>query len=520
MSGKRLTVRKVKEILRLRYERGLGLREIGQTVGKSPSVVQDCLARFRSSGLQWPLPADLSESSLDGALYPSAREGFLRSEKVKPDFGQVHRELSRKHVTLRLLWQEYLQMHGERAYGYSWYCEQYDVWSKPLKATLRGSHKAGHKTFIDWSGDGVPIVNRETGEVWEAPLFLACLGASGLAFVKAAQNRKLAQWLQMHDDAFAYFQGVTELVIPDNEKTGVTSPCYYDPDVNVQYAAWAAHYETAVKPTRPYSPKDKALVENAVLNAQRWILASLRNHTFFTVAEANAEIARLLEVYNDRPMQQTKMSRRELYESIERAALKPLPASRFEMFDWAKVRVHMDHHVVVDKHHYSAPYRLIGQQLEAHWTGTTVELIHNGKRVALHPRSYVPHGTTTDESHRPGKHIEYLKWNPERIIGWAEKSGEHTAALAQAIMASKRHPEQGYRACLGVMRLGKRYGDDRLEAACGRALALRSPSYRTVESILRNGADLVPSPGEDSKTNNEQLMLPRHANIRGANYYQ
>jgi len=519
MSGNRLTMRKVKEILRLHFEQGLGLRGTGAAVGKSPSVVHDCLSRFRASSLTWPLPEEVGEDALDAALYPSARPGDGREQKARPDFVLVHKELSRKHVTLQLLWQEYRQAHGENAYAYSRFCELYHAWSLPLKATLRGSHKAGHEAFIDWSGDGVSIANRETGEVWEAPLFVACLGATGYAFVRLAKDRKLAQWLQMHDEAFAYFQGVTELVIPDNEKTGVTSPCYYDPDVNVQYAAWAKHYNTTVKPTRPYSPRDKALVENAVLNAQRWILAALRNHTFFSVDEANVEIARLLEVYNDRPMQQIKMSRRELYESIDRPALKPLPASRFEMFDWAKVRVNIDYHVVVDRHRYSVPYTLISQQLEARWTGMTVELFHKGKRVASHLRSYEPYGWTTDDSHRPEKHRKYLEWSPERIISWAEKSGGKTAELVEAIMNSKPHPEQGFRACLGVMRLGKHYGDDRLEAACGRALDLRSPSYKTVESILKNGADRMALPGKNSKTNSEQLLLPRHDNIRGADSY-
>lgn len=352
MGNKRLSVRQIREILRLRFAHRLGLREIGAALEKSPCVVSVCLSRATAAGWSWPLPESVDDQTLEQTLYPSARGGPTRQDKVTPDLQLVFAEMGRKHVTLLQLWQKYRAAHGEAAYQYSRFCELYRKWSKPLKATLRGSHKAGHKTFVDWSGDGVPIVRRDTGEVWEASLFVACLGASGYTFAKAAPDRKLGQWLRMHDDTFEYFQGITELVIPDNKKTGVTSPCRYDPELNVHYAEWAAHNDTAVVPTRPRKPKDKALVENAVLNVQRWILAALRNHTFYSVDDANAEISKLVIAYNDRPMQKTGMTRRGLYETVDRPALKPLPAHRFEMFAWSKPRVGIDYHVVVDQHHY------------------------------------------------------------------------------------------------------------------------------------------------------------------------
>lgn len=515
MARKRMSARRIKEILRLHFDEKRSNREVGASVQKSASVVHDCLKRFEVSGMTWPLTQEVDDEELERRMYVTPERG-LAKQMVEPDFGYVHKELSRKHVTLALLWQEYRAAHGEASYQYSWFCERYRQWARPLRAVLRQQHKAGDKTFIDWSGDGIEIVDRDTGEVREAPLFVATLGASGYTFAKAAPSRESVHWLRLHCEMFEYFGGVTAAVVPDNEKTGVRSPCRYDPDLNPTYAAWAEHYNTAVFPARPRKARDKAIVENAVLNAQRWILARLRNHTFFTIEDANAEIASLVNDYNSRPLQKVAVSRTDLYESIDRPAIKPLPARRFEPFCWSKATVNIDYHVVVDKHYYSAPYTLIGQKLEARWTGSTVELFHKGRRVASHQRSFVPWDWTTTDEHRPEKHRAHLAWTPERIIAWAQKIGSQTAALASQILQAKSYPEQGYRACLGVMRLGKKYGEERLEAACARAVALDSSSYRTVKSILQSGADRLPGgPSLAPK----QLNLPRHENIRGPDYY-
>jgi len=516
MARKRMSVRKIREILRLHFDEKRSNREAGTSVGKSASVVHDCLKRFEASGVGWPLGEEVDDEALEKRLYAPAGQNAA-SHIAQPDFEYVHKELARKHVTLVLLWQEYRAARSDASYQYSRFCELYREWARPLGAVLRQKHKAGDKSFVDWSGDGVEIVDRETGEVREAPLFVAVLGASTLTFAMAAPSRESAHWLRLHDEAFEYFGGVTAAVVPDNEKTGVTSPCRYDPDLNPTYAAWAEHMEIAVIPARARKPRDKAKVESAVLIAQRWILARLRNHVFFSLEQANAEIARLLEEFNARPLQKLGVSRRELYESVDRPALRPLPCKRFEPFEWSKPTVNIDYHVEVDKHFYSVPYTLIGERLEARWTGSTVELFHRGRRVASHPRSYVKWKYSTLDEHRPEKHRAYLAWTPERITSWAQKSGPKTAELVAAILAAKRHPEQGYRACLGVMRLGKKHGDERLEAACARALALRSPSYKTVESILKNGADRLPPPGGGPAS--AQLTLPRHENIRGAEHY-
>lgn len=516
MARKRISVRKIREILRLHYDEKRSNREVGTSVGKSASVVHDCLRRFEASGVAWPLEKEVDDEELEKKLYAPSGQNTA-AHIAQPDFAYVHKELSRKHVTMVLLWQEYRAAHGEAAYQYSRFCDLYREWAKPLGAVMRQKHKAGDKTFVDWSGDGVEIVDRETGEVKDAPLFVAVLGASSFTFAKAAPSRESAHWLRLHDEAFEYFDGVTAAVVPDNEKTGVTSPCRYDPDLNPTYAAWADHMEVAVIPARAGKPRDKAKVESAVLIAQRWILARLRNHTFFSLEQANAEIARLLEEYNARPMQKIGVSRRELYQAVDRPALRPLPCKRFEPFEWSRSKLNIDYHVVVAEHYYSAPYTLIGQQIEARWTGSTVELFHKGRRVASHARSYEKWKFSTLDEHRPEKHRAHLAWTPERIISWARKSGPKTAELVAAIIAAKRHPEQGYRACLGVMRLGKKYDDERLDAACARALALRSPSYKTVESILKTGADRLPPPGRREAS--PQLTLPHHENIRGAKHY-
>jgi len=517
MAQKRLSVRKTKEILRLRFEEGRSLREIGRSVGVSPSVVHDCLARFKGSGLQWPLEPKLDDEQLEGRMYVPRGQSSERL-LVAPDCPWIHRELSRKGVTLYLLWQEYKLAQGEAGYQYSRFCDVYRQWRRPLGAVMRQQHKAGDKSFVDWSGDGIEITDRGTGEVREAPLFVGVLGASGYAFAKASENRKSAHWLQLHSEMLEYWGGVTAAVIPDNEKTGVTSPCRYDPDLNPVYAAWAEHYDTTVMPTRPRKPRDKALVENAVLNAQRWILAALRNHVFFSVGQANQAIADKLVDYNERPLKKLGISRRELFEQLDWPALEPLPLKRFEPFEWSRPTVNIDYHVVVDKHHYSAPYTLIGERLEARWTGRVVELFHKGHRVASHARSYVPWGWTTADEHRPPAHQKHLEWTPERITRWAGKTGPGTARLAEQILAARGHPERGFRACLGVMRLGQKYGAARLEAACARAVALASPSYRTVRSILDSGADQLPLPGV-GPTDPQQPRLPHHENIRGPKYY-
>jgi transposase len=437
--------------------------------------------------------------------------------RAPPDFEYIHKELRKKHMTLMLVWQEYKAAHADDGYQYSQFCTLYREWARPLDAILRQNHKAGDKVFVDWSGDGIMVTDPLTGVASEMPLFVGVLGASGYAFAKAAPSRESPHWIRLHSEMLESFGGVPAAIVPDNEKTGVKSPCRYDPDLNPVYAAWAEHYKTAVIPTRPGKPRDKALVENGVLNAQRWILAALRNHTFFGLDQANGAIAEKLVEYNDRTFQKMDTTRRKLFESVDKPVLRALPPRRFEHYEWARKTVNIDYHVIADERYYSVPYTLIGKKVEVHWTATTVEVLYNHDRVALHQRSFGRHWEwISNDEHRPPAHRAHLEWTPERIVKWAATIGAKTSLLVERILASRAHPEQGYRVCLGIIRLGKQFGNDRLDAACSRALALNALSYRSVCAILDTGSDHLPLLDAASRAG---PPLPSHDNIRGPEYY-
>ncbi len=508
-------MRKTKEILRLRLGEKLSLREVARSVGNSTSTVHDTEVRAKAAGVGWPLPPDMGEADLETRLYPPAPNP--RSAKAPVDMEYIHREMRRKGVTLYLLWQEYKQAHAEDGYQYSPFCAHYRRYRKTLDVVMRQEHKAGDKIFVDWSGDGIDITNPKTGEVTEAELFVAVLGASNYTFARAYPSQELRFWIQGHMLAYEYCRGVPAATVPDNTRTAVTSPCRYEPDVNKTYLEMANHYDTAVIPARSYKPRDKAKVETGVLIAQRWILAALRNHIFFSIEDANAAIEEKLVELNRRPFKKMSGCRRELFETIDRPALRPLPQRRYEFADWSMPKVNIDYHVEVGKHSYSVPYTLIHKRLDARMTATTVELLYRGSRVASHPRSYHRGRYTTQVEHMPKAHQKHLEWTPTRILNWATKTGPSTQQLAAAIMESRPHPEQGYKACLGILRLGKTCGDERVEAACKRALAIGSPSYRTVKSILDKRLDQQELP---STSPTSQPSLPLHENVRGSIYYQ
>jgi len=514
MAALRLSMRKSKEILRLRWGEKLSLRQTGRSVGVSPATVFDCETRAWDAGLRWPLAEELDEGRLEAMLYPTQDAAGVR--RAAPDFEHVHLELRRKGVTLLLLWQEYKQEHPDDGFQYSRFCQLYRGWRGKLDVVMRQEHKAGDKLFVDWSGDGIEIVDRATGEVTETQLFVATLGASSFTYAEAAPSQELRHWIGCHVHALEYLGGVPAAMVPDNTKTAVRSPSYYEPDLNPTYQEMARHYGTAVLPARVRKPRDKAKVESAVLLVQRWILAKLRNHTFFGIGEVNDAIGELLEELNDRKFQRLSTTRRELFEKLDRPALRPLPRKRYEYAEWSRPKVNIDYHVAVSKHFYSVPYQLVHKRVEARVTTTTVELFHKGRRVASHLRSYAEGRYTTSREHMPKSHQRYAEWTPSRILSWAAKSGGSTERLAAKILASRPHPEQGFRSCLGILRLGKSYGNERLEAACERALTIGAVSYRSVESILKSGLDrqrelpgsepAPPGPGE-------------HENIRGPGYY-
>lgn len=511
MGAERLPMRNIREVLRLKYEAGFAHRAIAPACGVGLGTVSEYVQRAARAGLSWPLPEGLDDAALEARLFAGAPVPVR--ERVPPDCSRIHQELKRTGVTLYLLWEEYREVHPE-GYGYSQFCEIYRRWAKKLKLSMRQLHRAGERTFVDFSGKRPHLVDRRTGEEIPVELFVGVLGASGLTYAEATMTQQAAEWVGAHTRMLEYFGGSTEIWVPDQLKSAIRRSCRYEPSVNRSYQEMAQHYGAVVIPARPAAPRDKAKVEAMVLVTQRWILAKLRNRVFFELAELNAAIWELLEDLNRRPMQKVVKSRRELWEALDRPALKPLPAHRYELGQWKPCRVNIDYHVEVDRHPYSVPYQLVREAVEARYTATVVEVFHKGRRVASHPRRY-DHQPSTLAKHMPSSHRAHAEWTPSRLIHWGGKCGPATGRVVAGILKSRPHPEQGYRACLGLMRLGQRYGSERLEAACERAEHLRSYSYRTVKNILASAQDRLPF-GDDTQTDD---VTPAHDNIRGAHYY-
>jgi transposase len=504
-------MRKIKEVLRLKAE-GMSNRRIAQSCGVSRPTVAEYLNRASQAGLRWPLPNELNDATLEHQLFPDPPTPAQRDQTC-PDWLYTNQELKRKHVTLFLLWEEYRALHP-KGYQYSWFCERYRQWSGTLDRVMRQDHRAGEKVFVDYAGHTIPIVNQQTGEIHEAQIFIAVLGASNYTYAEATWTQNLSDWIGSHQRALEFIGGVPEIIIPDNLKSGVTRAHLYDPDINPTYQEFASYHGVAVIPARVRRPKDKAKVEVGVQIVERWILAALRNHLFFSLADLNRSIRKLLERLNTRPFKKLPGSRRELFASLDQPALKPLPAMAYTYAEWKKVRVHIDYHVEIKGHYYSVPYQLIKKELDARITEHTVECFYKNKRAASHLRSYRKGGHTTVREHMPKAHQQYGDWSPGRLIQWAEKMGPSTTQTITAVLSSRHHPQQGYRACLGILRLSKSYGEDRLEAACGRALLLGTSRYKSIESILKHGLDNKPIPEQ------QDLNLPEdHDNIRGPSYY-
>ena len=503
-------MRKIRETLRLHYDAGLGVRAISRSLKASPSTVREYLVRAKLQGLSWPLPESLDDAALLQRLYPTPRTNSKRLPP--PQWSKVHRELRRKGVTLALLWEEYKAVHPE-GMQYSWFCARYREWAAKVDVVMRQEHRAGERMFVDYAGHTVAVANRDTGELREAQIFVAVLGASNYTYAEATWTQTLPDWIASHVRAFQFMGGSTELLIPDNLRSAVSRANRYEPDTNPTYHDLACHYAVAVLPARVKKPRDKAKAEVGVQVVERWVLAALRNRTFFSLVELNAAIAKLLERLNNRPFRKLPGSRRELFEQLDRPALRPLPAQRYVFAQWKKARVNIDYHVEVEHHYYSVPHALVGRQLDVRLTATTVECLYRGQRVASHMRSPLKGRHTTADEHMPEKHRKMGQWSPERFIRWATTIGPDTVALIENVLRSRRHPQQAFRSCLGILRLASSYGEERLEAAAGRAVAIGAHSYRSVESILNHRLDERPS---------EQIELGldiKHTNIRGAGYY-
>ena len=492
----------------------MSIKQVAQSCNIARSTVREYVVRAENAGLSWPPASDLDDSRLEALLFPPPEMGGGRQQRGALDMEHIHRELARKSVTLRLLWLEY-KAADPKGYHYSQYCLLYRQWRGKLDVSLRQSHRAGEKLFVDYAGQTIPVTDPSTGETRDAVLFVAALGASSYTFAWASFSQDLPSWIKANVRALHFFGGVPEIIVPDNLKTGVKRPCYYEPDINPTYHKMACHYGTVIIPARVVKPRDKAKVESAVLLAERWILAALRNHTFFSIEELNRAVTQKLQELNDRKFQKMDATRRSLYETIDLPALKPLPSTPYEYAECKKARVNIDYHVDIDKHFYSVPYQLVKEQVEVWLTTATVEILFKNRRVASHARSYEKYQHTTVPEHMPTSHRKYLEWTPSRIIHWAGQNGPHTRDLVTCIMENRRHPEQGFRSCLGIMRLVKRYSPERVEAACGRALHLKAYSYKSVESILKTNLDKQPV--EPPAGRNHPVV---HYNIRGRDYYR
>lgn len=502
-------MRMIKEVLRLHHSNGLSQTQIGKALGCSRGAVAEYLHRAHAAGLSWPLPDELDDAQLERRLFPPKTQDQSRP---LPDFNYIRTELKKKGVTLIQLWAEYREDHPD-GYGQSYFCDLYQRFENSLNLVMRQDHKAGHKAFSDFAGKTLPITNAKTGEVMPAYLFVCTLGASSFTFAELFWDQSAESWCNGHAAAFNYFDGCPAIVVPDNPKPVVTKACPYEPDINPSFAQMAAHYDIAVIPARVRRPKDKAKVEAAVGLATRWILAVLRNRTFFSLAEARNAVRELLDNLNDRQFKRMSATRRSLYELIDRPALKPLPSVPYEYARFKKASVNIDYHVEYDRHFYSVPHQFRGQVVEIRATSTTIEILCRGKRIATHPRSLAENKASTLIEHRPRNHQQYGDWPPERIVNWARTVGPSTAALMEAILARQKYPELGYRSCMGILRLAKKFPEPRLEAACKRALAIRGLSYKSVKSILDSNLD------QRNVQEKPQDLAIVHANIRGASAF-
>ena len=508
-------MRKIREILRLHFEQKLGQRQIARSVNTSQSTVHEYLARMKAAGLRWPLSEDQDEESLEQSLFPPGQAPAKLPARVQPDFTHIRQQLEQhRDLTLELLWEEFRGQHPD-GYSYSRFCKLYRHWKKRQDVVMRQDHHPGEKLFLDWAGATIAI-HQADGTTRQAPLFVSAMGASSYTYAEAVTDQQMGNWLKVQIHALEFYGGCPQLLIPDNTKTGVTRACIYEPDLNPTYQEFASHYRVAVMPTRPRKPRDKAKVESAVQVVQRWIVMRLRHQRFFSVTAANEAIRELLSYLNNRPFRKRREeTRASLFATLDRPDLQPLPAERYDLSHWAQARVNIDYHVAFDGNWYSVPYTLTGEAVEVRSTPSTVEIFHRGKRIASHLRGRDRNKSVTQHEHRPRSHQAHLEWPPSRMVQWAGQVGPNTAQLVQRMLDDKPHPEMGYRACLGIIRLAAKYSPARMENAAERALLAGAVSYKSVKSILQNGLDT-----QRSALPPPLRLSPEHENLRGPEYFQ
>ena len=509
MSQERLAMRKIKEVLRLKWEAGLSNRAIARACMISCSTVSETVKRAQKAGLVWPLPEEKGEDEVYQQLYPKKVLASAAGRRM-PEWSAVRQELSKRGVTLKLLWQEYREKYPE-GYRYTQYCEHYRRWRIQVEPSMRRVRTGGEELEVDYAGMTMPVIDPESGETREASIFVATLGASGYTYAEAQYSQELEHWICGHVRAFTFLGGVTKILRPDNAKTGVKKANYYEPKLNPSYQEMAMYYKIAVLPARPRKPKDKPKVENGVQNVERWVLAPLRKRTFFSLADLNQAIQPLLKALNERTMQHLGKSRRELFIELDQPALQPLPERPYEFAEWKTVRVNIDYHVAFDKHYYSVPHTLCRNQVEVRATEHMVEIFHQGKQVAIHPRSRKQGRFTTCPAHMPSKHRFVAEVTSEYLLRQGQAISPITGQLIHAILSSRHYPEQAYRTCLGVLSLSRKYPSNIVEQACQRALQGQLLSY----GLIKDELDALANTHDPN-----QNPQPAHENIRGSDYYQ
>jgi transposase len=516
MPRERLSMRKIRELLRLKFESGLSIRQISKSLRIGVGSAHDYLARVRVAGLSWPLPEDLTEEQLEARLFPAPVTRAADARPL-PDWKQLDIELKRKGVTLRLLWEEY-RIASPDGLGYSQFCKNFSDFKGTLDPRMRQNHKAGEKLFVDYAGLTVPLIDRRVplgcGEIHQVQIFVATLGAGSYTFAEATLTQSIPDWIGSHRRAFAFFGGVPELLVCDNLKSGVTTPCRYEPDIQRTYEEMATHYGTAILPARIVKARDKAKVEAGVQSVEERMLAPLRNRQFFSLAEINQALTPLLVELNSRRMQGRDHSRADLFAQVDQPALKLLPAHPYEMGIWRRARVHIDYHIAVDDRFYSVPYTLLKQEVEVRLSGAVVEIYRKGERIASHTVVTPKYGRSTQDAHMPESHKQYAGWTPQRLLAWVENTGPYTRQVGESILSGHAHPQLGLRSCLGLIRLSNSYGAERMEAACRKAIAMHAPNYKVVKTILANNVDKQPD-----KPIEAPVASVEHQNIRGADYY-
>lgn len=504
-------MRQIRRCLSLHFEGQLSYAEVGRVTGVSKATVGKFVLLFRAAGLEWEAAKALSDETLESRLYrpPVPRS----SRQLEPDYGWIHQQLKMPGVTLQLLWEEY-QRGCEQAYKYTSFCVKYRAWALTLKRSMRQTHIAGERLFVDYAGQTMPVIDAGTGEIRRAQIFVAVMGASNLTYACATPTQTTADWVGAIMNALEFIGGVPRLIVPDQARALIARPDRYEPEANRVVEELSDHYEVTVLPARPAHPRDKPKVEVGVQVVERWILARLRHRQFFSLADLNIAISELLVELNNRPFKKLPGCRRSAFESMDRPALRPLPIRRMTIAHFKKARVNIDYHVELDGHYYSVPHRLVRAEVELRITATTVEVFAGRNRVAMHLYSAKAGDHTTIGHHMPASHRAHRDWTPAKLIGWGERIGPSCGAVVRWQMEHRPHPEQGYRSCLGLLQLSRRFGAERLEAACARALEIRSRTYRSINSILRAGLDKQPVAAPPA-----HAPMPVHPNVRGPNYY-